>query len=181
MPSAQDREADACPAPLVIPLPAPKSFGLWSGNHRGDSMKQKIIASAVLAASLSALAACEKAEPSLWTYAVDKDQMRGTEDVHAYLKSPSGDGYIKLTRYSTDEISGTMVLDTLSQCFDGGYINVKFDEGKIEKIACHNAKNIVLQKSDINKIMKSKKFIVEAKNPFKNASQIIYDSQGLYL
>lgn len=136
---------------------------------------------------------------SEWTYSSDKDEMRGAESRYAQLDAantihldfPYGEqrGQILVrqsAKYGFDILIGVPSGQVLCSSFQDTYINVKFDDGPIQRYRCTDARdgtsNMVFvqgAKGFLAKLMKSRQAIVEMEFFQNGVQQMTFHTANL--
>lgn len=145
-------------------------------------------------------AAKPEAEPvGKWTYREQKDEMRGAATRFAELNAentiqldfPYGEqrGQIlvrKSPQFGLDVLVGVPSGQIMCHSFANSRINVKFDDGPIERFACTDASdgtsNMVFVKSTssfLAKLKKSKRVVVEAEFFQNGMQQMVFETVNL--
>lgn len=136
---------------------------------------------------------------SAWEYHTQKDEMRGAESQFAQLSGsntidldfPYGEqrGRLMLrqsAQYGFDILVGVDSGQIMCNSFTNSHINVKFDDGPIQRYRCLDASdgtsNMVFiegAKGFLPKLKKSKKIIVEAEFFQNGTQQLTFDTANL--
>lgn len=140
-----------------------------------------------------------KEPESNWQYYNDKDEMRGTESRYAQLDGsntinldfPYGEQRGRITvrqsaQFGFDILVGVESGQIMCNSYSRSYINVKFDEGPIQRYGCNEASdgtsNMVFvegAKGFLDKLKNSKKVIVEAEFFQNGMQQLAFDTANL--
>lgn len=140
-----------------------------------------------------------KEPESNWQYYNDKDEMRGTESRYAQLDGsntinldfPYGEQRGRMTvrksaQFGFDILVGVESGQIMCNSFSRSYINVKFDDGPIQRYGCNEASdgtsNMVFvegAKGFLGKLKNSKKVIVEAEFFQNGMQQLAFDTANL--
>lgn len=143
--------------------------------------------------------ASPKEPESNWQYYNDKDEMRGTESRYAQLEGsntinldfPYGEqrGSIVVrqsAQFGFDILVGVESGQIMCNSFSRSHINVKFDDGPIQRYGCTDASdgtnNMVFiegSKGFLGKLKQSKKVIVEAEFFQNGMQQLAFDTANL--
>jgi hypothetical protein len=134
-----------------------------------------------------------------WTYSTERDEMRGAESRFAELEAtntidldfPYGEqrGRI-LVRHSAkhgfDILVGVPSGQIMCNSFSNSYINVKFDDGPIQRFGCNDASdgssNMIFvegAKSFLGKLKQSKRAVVEAEFFQNGLQQMTFNTANL--
>lgn len=136
---------------------------------------------------------------SAWEYHTQKDEMRGAESRFAQLSGsntidldfPYGEQRGRLVirqsaQHGFDIIVGVDSGQIMCNSFTNSHINVKFDDGPIQRYRCFDASdgtnNMVFidgAKGFLAKLKKSKKIIVEAEFFQNGTQQLTFDTANL--
>lgn len=148
--------------------------------------------------SNASLAEAEEPE-SNWEYSTQKDEMRGAESRFAQLTGsntitldfPYGEqrGQMMLRQspqHGFDILVGVQSGQIMCNSFTNSHVNVKFDDGPIQRYRCLDASdgtsNMVFvqgAKGFLAKLKKSKKVIVEAEFFQNGIQQLTFDTTNL--
>ncbi|MDZ4138507.1 MAG: hypothetical protein U1D66_06470 [Erythrobacter sp.] len=143
--------------------------------------------------------AAKKEPESNWQYYNDKDEMRGTESRYAELEGsntinldfPYGEQRGRMVvrqsaQFGFDILVGVESGQIMCNSFSRSHINVKFDDGPIQRYGCNEASdgtsNMVFvegAKGFLGKLTKSKKVIVEAEFFQNGMQQLAFDTANL--
>lgn len=136
---------------------------------------------------------------SEWSYSTEKDEMRGTESRFAQLDAantikldfPYGEqrGNI-LVRHSAkfgfDIMVGVPSGQIMCNSFSGSHVNVKFDDGPIQRFGCTDASDgssnmVFIQgaKGFLRKLKKSKRAVIEAEFFQNGMQQMKFNTENL--
>ncbi|AJA08850.1 Putative membrane protein [Sphingopyxis fribergensis] len=136
---------------------------------------------------------------SAWSYSSEKDEMRGAESHYAELDAtntinldfPYGEqrGRILVrqsAQFGFDILVGVPSGQIMCNSFSNSHINVKFDEGPIQRYGCTDASDgtsdmIFIQgsKGFLSKLKKSKKAVVEAEFFQNGMQQMTFNTANL--
>lgn len=140
-----------------------------------------------------------KEPESNWQYYNDKDEMRGTESRFAQLVGsntinldfPYGEQRGSMVvrhsaQFGFDILVGVESGQIMCNSYSRSYVNVKFDDGPIQRYGCADASdgtsNMVFiegAKGFLGKLKKSKKVIVEAEFYQNGMQQLAFDTANL--
>lgn len=143
--------------------------------------------------------AAPKEPESKWAYFNDKDEMRGTESRYAQLEGsntinldfPYGEQRGRMVvrqsaQFGFDILVGVESGQIMCNSFSRSYVNVKFDDGPIQRFGCNDASdgtnNMVFiegAKGFLAKLKKSEKVIVEAEFFQNGMQQLAFDTANL--
>lgn len=136
---------------------------------------------------------------SEWSYSTEKDEMRGVESRFAQLEAvnaihldfPYGEQRGQLlvrqsAKHGFDILVGVPSGQILCNSFQDTFINVKFDDGPIQRYGCSDASdgtnNMVFiqgSKNFLGKLKKSKKLIVEMEFYQNGVQQMTFNIANL--
>lgn len=136
---------------------------------------------------------------SNWQYSTSKDEMRGTESRYAQLNGsntinldfPYGEqrGRILVrqsSQFGFDILVGVNSGQIMCSSYSRSFVNVKFDDGPIERYGCNDASdgtsNLIFiegAKGFLRKLKKSKRVIVEAEFFQNGMQQMMFETAGL--
>jgi hypothetical protein len=137
--------------------------------------------------------------PSNWQYFTDKDGMRGTESRYAQLEGantinldfPYGEQRGRITvrqhaQFGFDILVGVESGQIMCNSFSRSYINVKFDDGPIQRYGCNEASDgssdmvfVEGAKGFLAKLKKSKRVMIEAEFYRNGMQQLAFDTANL--
>lgn len=138
-------------------------------------------------------------ETSEWNYDEQKDEMRGSVDRFAeldgentiHLDFPYGEQRGKIlirdsAKFGFDILVGVPSGQIMCNTYSNSYINVKFDDGPIERFGCVDASdgtnNMVFVEEENNflsKLRKSERVVIEAEFFQNGMQQMKFNSKGL--
>lgn len=144
--------------------------------------------------------AAEAKEPeSEWTYSTEKDEMRGAESRFAELDAtntinldfPYGEQRGRIVvrqsaQFGFDIMVGVPSGQIMCNSFSNSHVNVKFDDGPIQRYGCTDASDgtsnmIFIQgaKGFLSRLKKSKKAVVEAEFFHNGMQQMTFNTANL--
>lgn len=156
------------------------------------------VANSVDDAATGAAAAIKEPE-SEWNYSTEKDEMRGTTSRFAQLDAanminldfPYGEQRGRVVvrqsaQFGFDILVGVPSGQIMCNSFSDSYVNVKFDDGAIQRYGCTDASDgtsnmIFIQgsKGFLSKLKKSKKAVVEAEFFQNGMQQMTFNTANL--
>lgn len=156
------------------------------------------VANSIDDAAAGAAAAIKEPE-SEWNYSTEKDEMRGTTSRFAQLDAanminldfPYGEQRGRIVvrqsaQFGFDILVGVPSGQIMCNSFSDSYVNVKFDDGAIQRYGCTDASDgtsnmIFIQgsKGFLSKLKKSKKAVVEAEFFQNGMQQMTFDTANL--
>ena len=136
---------------------------------------------------------------SEWNYSTEKDEMRGTTSHFAQLDAtnmidldfPYGEQRGRIVvrqsaQFGFDILVGVPSGQIMCNSFSDSYVNVKFDDGAIQRYGCTDASDgtsnmIFIQgsKGFLSKLKKSKKAVVEAEFFQNGMQQMTFNTANL--
>lgn len=164
-----------------------------------DAAKNNAATDAPVTGGASSDTAKVEEPASEWSYSTEKDEMRGSESHFAQLDAsntikldfPYGEqrGRILVrqsAKFGFDILAGVPSGQIMCNSFSNSHINVKFDDGPIQRYGCTDASdgtsNMIFiegAKGFLAKLKKSKKAVIEAEFYQNGMQQMTFNTENL--